>query len=107
MGMNRLLMTELQIDFHLSNSSLPSPAKPGSYQIRPLFSRRKSAGIQLSGRSRITPRATAIARSICPSFSNSRKKTGIACFTVSMLILPCIAITAGTPASASRGASAK
>ncbi len=96
--------TASTIAFHLSKSPSPSP-KPGSYQILPPLSRRKSAGIQLSGRSRTSPRATASARSIWPSFRSSAKNTGIAVFTVSMLILPCIARTACTPASASAGAS--
>ena len=62
-----------------------------------------STGIHQSGRSRTWPRAAAMARSITPSRRSSSNSTGMNWPTVSTEMLPCMAITAGTPASASRG----
>src|ERR1700686_4532868 len=60
-------------------------------------------GTYQSSRSRTTPRAAATARSICPSRCNSRKKTGMNLAIVAMVTSPCMARTAGMPASARPG----
>lgn len=49
------------------------------------------------------PRATAIARSTCPSRRNSWKKMGINVATALISMLSCIATTAGIPSAASCG----
>ena len=90
---------------HFRRSCFSSP-KPGLYQMRPLFNRMNSAGIHQSGRSRTAPRATATARSTCPSWRSSSKKRGMNSATVCIVMLPCMANTAGIPASARRGPSA-
>ena len=69
----------------------------------PLFRQVNRTGIHQSGRSRTVPRATAIARSASPSRRSSRKRTGMNAAAVFMVKLPCMAITAGMPASARRG----
>ena len=83
-----------------------SSAKPGAYHRRPLFKRMNRTGTHQSIRSRTVPRATDTARSISPSRCSSWKKVGMNSAMVCIVTLPCIASTAGMPASARRGPSA-
>ena len=105
MGVQRRSWMRRSRTGHFSKETCSS-AKPGTYHRRPLRSRVYRAGTHQSGRSRTAPRAAATARSIWPSRCSSAKKTGMKRLTVSTLTFPCIASTAGTPTSASRGPSA-